>query len=148
MGNHNDNCTDIENLNEPPLAVITGNEFIFPTSVTLDGSDRIYIANNFPLNSISVFEALGTNRGQLQETPKTISGSETRLNCPTGVASDSAANIYVTNFDGSCGNHGGKITVYPPIDSQSGNEAPVAIIKGSQTGLDRPSAIAVGRFRK
>ena len=78
----------------------------------------------------------------------TISGTNTSLRTPVGLALDSSRNIYVAD--------GGRPSVYPPIlgsvfvypslaISGTGllNEAPIATISGSATGLHTPEGIAV-----
>jgi 6-phosphogluconolactonase (cycloisomerase 2 family) len=94
---------------------------------------RIYVADE-TLNQILIFP----NDANGDTAPSvTISGSNTGLSEPFGVATD-ANYIYVANFEGTLGN---SVTVYP-IDA-SGNAAPVATIKGSNTGLDNCVGIAV-----
>ena len=64
---------------------------------------------------------------------RTVSGPNTGLFVPCGVALDSAGNIYVANSD--------SITVYTP--NASGNVAPVRTIRGNNTGLQGPLLISV-----
>jgi len=66
---------------------------------------------------------------------RTISGINTGLNSPAGIALDSAGNLYVTN------NSGNSITVFAP--GATGNVAPARTISGGSTGLSLPFLISV-----
>ena len=90
-------------------------------------------------NNILVFPA--NPSGTLNEAPlATITGSNTGLNNPAGIAVDASGMIYVTNtYDRTFGS----ITVYAANPSGTLNEAPLATITGSNTGLYFPTGIAV-----
>ena len=84
-----------------------------------------------------VFPAIGSSTGILNEAPlATISGSNTGLAIPQGIAVDSKRNIYVANGGNFIEPVSG-ILIYPPVGSSTGtlNEAPLATIAGSNTGL-------------
>ncbi len=68
----------------------------------------------------------------------TISGSNTGLSAPLGVAVG-AGNIFVIN---NSVNFGASVTIYPL--NASGNATPTATISGSNTGLSAPFGVAVG----
>jgi hypothetical protein len=72
-----------------------------------------------------------------------ITGSQTGLNGPWGVALDKSGNIYVTNhancFPGDTGNP--TVTVYAA--GSTGNVAPARTITGTRTGLDCPQKLAL-----
>jgi hypothetical protein len=85
-----------------------------------------------------------------------ISGSNTDLQLPQGIAVDTDGNIYVAN-DGNLedvaedasryddrprADPADSITVYAP--GSNGNVAPIARINGPLTGLGHPRGIAVG----
>ena len=76
-----------------------------------------------------------------QEPTATISGSNTGLVIPFGVAVDANGKIYVANA--ACCGSGGSVSVYAANPSGALNEAPLATITGSNTGLDIPVNIAV-----
>jgi hypothetical protein len=65
---------------------------------------------------------------------RTISGAQTGLSLPIGMARDSQGNLYVANRTGST------VTVYPPL--AGGNTAPVRTL--SATGLGSPQSLAMG----
>ncbi|HYK82116.1 MAG TPA: NHL repeat-containing protein [Gemmatimonadales bacterium] len=65
----------------------------------------------------------------------TITGSNTGLNDPHGIARDGTGNLYVANMATST------ITVYAP--GLSGNVAPIRTIAGNNTGLSAPQGIAL-----
>jgi len=88
--------------------------------------------------SISVFAA-GANGNA---TPaKTISGSNTDLSAPSGIALDQNTNIYVTNFAPAD-------TVAVFAAGASGNATPIQFISGPNDGLSGALGIAVDRNDK
>jgi hypothetical protein len=135
------------NGNVAPLQTIGGSKTGMngPEGIALDASLNIYVANSFGgvsgLGSVTVY-ATGAN-GNV--TPiRTISGSNTGLNFPEGVALDASGNVYVTTFVG--GPSGlGSINVYAA--AANGNVAPVRTITGSNTRLHGPVGIALGGGR-
>ncbi len=77
-------------------------------------------------------------------TATVITGDDTGLAEPIGVALDSSGNIYVANdFGGGAGI--GSVTVYP--FGSNGNVAPVTTIAGGKTGFDYPTGIALDSSR-
>jgi hypothetical protein len=82
-------------------------------------------------NSVLVFPL-----GATGNTPplRTISGAQTGLSLPLGIARDSAGNLYVANREGST------VTVYPPL--ASGNVAPIRTL--TATGMGSPEGLAMG----
>jgi sugar lactone lactonase YvrE len=147
------------NGNVTPLATISDNPncapcdkttLNFPYGVALDASGKIYVANSAGgadnLGSVTVFPALATSTGTLNEAPSaTIAGASagndlTGFTFPSGIVLDSAANIYVTN-DGSLNGGVDSLTVYSA--GGNGNVAPTSTISGSSTGLNLPQAITM-----
>ncbi len=133
-------------LNEAPIATIGGSitGLIAPHGIALDSSGKIYVADN-GAKSLYFFSALGSSTGLLNEAPiATISGSNTGLNSPQGVAVDSTVgDIYVAD------NGATSVFVYSALGSSTGllNEAPIATISGSITGLKSPQGVAVDSSR-
>jgi hypothetical protein len=107
-----------------------------PTDVTLDTSGNVYVSN-YGLSdssnpSVTVYPAGASGT----VTPiQTITGSNTELYNPMGIALDSNRDIYVTNY--------GSSSIAEYAEGASGNVAPMQIISGSSTGLNRPWGIAV-----
>jgi len=109
----------------------------------VDSSGKIYVADIF--NGLSVYAALGSSTGSLNEAPiATIYGSNTGMEGPGGIAVDSSGKIYVTgpvlDAEGRLTGSEG-VAVYAA--GSNGNVAPIAAITGNNTGLISPSGIAV-----
>src|ERR1039457_2701034 len=106
-----------------------------PQFVAIDASGNIY-GTNACTNTITIYAA--GSKGDAAPTA-IIGGPNTGLSDPAGIALDSNLNIYVANA-GAPG-----VFVYPPLGSSAGllNEAPIATISGSNTGLSYPRGIAV-----
>ncbi|HVN63292.1 MAG TPA: choice-of-anchor D domain-containing protein [Candidatus Binataceae bacterium] len=100
------------------------------------GTASTYIAN-FGGASLSAYP-FGAS-GDVGPT-STISGAETGLSNPFGIALDSTGNIYVANLSGGASNLG-SVTVYAA--GASGDAAPIENISGPDTGLNYPWGIAV-----
>ena len=141
---------------EAPRSTIAGSKtgLSQPNGIALDASGRIYVANEDANAfgappSITVYGAnpsatdtLGNPSPTLNEAPlATITGSNTGLAEPTGVALDAAGRIYVSNAVGGAGN--GSITVYAANPSGTLNEAPIATIYGIFIGLNNPAGVAL-----
>ncbi|NTW60263.1 MAG: hypothetical protein HGA43_13990, partial [Nitrospirae bacterium] len=95
-------------------------------------NNEIFVTN-YNSSSITVYGR--TDAGNIAPT-RTISGANTGLNFPAGIALDSINNeIFVTNSNSS------SITVYGRTDA--GNIAPTRTISGAHTGLNFPAGIAV-----
>lgn len=113
-----------------------------PWGMTLDGTGRLYVVNYNPntrASSITVYSAGAT--GNAPPTA-TITGSNTRLQVPEGVALDAAGRLlYVTNTLNTAFSSYNAIMVYAV--GATGNAAPVDSIVGDKTGLSTPSAIAL-----
>ncbi len=93
----------------------------------------IYVANGD--DRVTVYAAQAN--GNVKPT-RTISGSNTDLVSPAGIAVDAGKNMYVTNFL----NPGEYfVTVYAA--GARGNAAPIRTIRGSNTGLYGPTGIAL-----
>jgi len=126
-----------------PVAMITGSNtgLDYPTGVALDSSGNLYVANAGSslgnTDSITVFPP--NSNGNVTPTA-VITGANTGLNLPLGLALDSSGNIYVAN-EGSQNGGADSITVYPP--NSNGNVTPTATITGGNTGLSTPVGIAL-----
>src|ERR1700735_191850 len=132
------------NGNVTPFATIGGSNtgLNFPEGIALDSSGNIYVTNcagcngNSGTPSITVYSALGSSTGFLNEAPTaTITGSNTGLMSPEGIAVDSTSgDIFVADS--------GAASVFEYSAGSNGNVAPSAAISGGNTGLMSPTGIA------
>ncbi len=114
----------------------SGSPLTFTAIATVSSGKLLYVANEAG-NNILVFEEGASGNA----TPTaTIAGGNTGLDFPYGVAHDGAGNIYATN-SGSSGVGSSSITVYAA--GANGDAAPIATIRGSNTGLNFPLGIAL-----
>lgn len=124
------------NGNVTPSAVITGlgTSVTAPNAMTVDSSGDVYVASGSTNvnngGSVAVYPA-GSNGNA---TPMAlISGSNTGIVSPFGIAVDSSGNIYVGNNSNPSGTPSYEILVFAA--GSNGNVAPSATISGSNTGL-------------
>jgi sugar lactone lactonase YvrE len=123
-----------------PTAVIGGSNtgLSSPAGIALDSSRNIYVADGS--GSVFVYPPVGSSTGLLNESPTaTISGSNTGLIYPQGIALDSSRNIYVADEAAAA--------VFVYSSGSHGNTAPIATISGSLTGLSAPVGVALDSTR-
>ena len=138
------------NGNAVPTAVISGGKtgMNSPYGIALDSSDNIYVADYGSVSrggaiaaSVFVFPPVGSSTGVLNESPSaTISGMDTKLFNPFGIALDSSRNIYVAD-DGNSGVTLASVFVFSA--GSNGDVAPLATISGDSTGLNGPCGVAL-----
>jgi sugar lactone lactonase YvrE len=126
-------------LNEAPLSQTS---LPAPEGLALDGSGNIYVAiEESTNNSIVVYG--GSSSGMLPGAPfATISGPNTGLVAPTALAVDASGRIYETSPI-TRGVSPESVLVYATITNGGGNEAPLATITGSNTGLLGAAGVAI-----
>ncbi len=112
----------------------------FPVSIALDANGNIYVANDVTAASAGTVTVYPAGSNGNAAPMWTISGSNTGLDVPNGIALDARGNIYVAN-NGSYPTFIGTVTVYPA--GSDGNVAPSSTIVGSNTGLNGPYGIAL-----
>ena len=146
--------------NIPPTRTISGakSRLKSPVGIALDAAGKIYVTNDQAgagySYSITIYPA--GSSGEVAPIA-VISGSNTDLQFPQGIAVDTDGKIYVAN-DGNLKDRAEDATRYDdrpradPADSitvyaagSNGNVAPIARINGPRTGLGHPMGIAVGR---
>lgn len=106
-----------------------------PGFVTLDASGDIWVTNETG-NSIEEFANSAT--GNVAPLA-TISGSNTLLSKPQGIAFDTAGRLYVA-INNALGFSDAVLVFSPPL---SGNTAPTNILCGVNTGINNPTGLAV-----
>jgi len=131
------------NGNAAPILTIAGSNTGLnnPTGIALDGSGNVYVANAGSINggNDTITEYAAASGGNA-EPIATITGGNTALENPIGIALDSAGNIYVAN-DGSAVGSQDSVVIYPA--GSTGNSAPSATITGTATGLEVAYGIAL-----
>ncbi len=124
-----------------PVAIIGGSKtgLVYPEGIAVDSGGKIYVVDEYA-SSVVVYSAEGDGDGA---PIATIGGSSTGLLLSQGIAVDSSGKIYVANWgnivDG--GSIAPSLSVYAA--GSHGNASPLAIISGSNTGLNQPEGIAV-----
>lgn len=106
------------------------------SALFIDGAnDRLYLADP-ATNTIDVYDGASGLNLTVPAT-RTISGTSTQLNQPSGIAIDALGKLIVSNKGSS------SITVYVNAAGSQGNVPPQANIFGSSTTLNAPEQIAV-----
>lgn len=122
-----------------------------PVGMAFDAANNLYVLNNAggPDNagSITVY-ASDANGNVAPEAAiaNNVKSGRTQLKWPAGLALDAAGNMYVTNQASSIGASPDSVTIYAA--GKFGNVAPMAMIAGSHTGLNRPHGIGIDSDRK
>jgi Abnormal spindle-like microcephaly-assoc'd, ASPM-SPD-2-Hydin len=139
------------NGNDAPTAVISGGltDFTSPFGIALDPSGNIYVAD-YGLRlgatpaSVFVYPPIGNSTGTVNEAPSsTITGQDTGLVNPFGIALDSSRNIYVADDGNSAAMPAVPASVLVYSAGSHGDAAPLATISGSNTGLMEPCGVAL-----
>jgi hypothetical protein len=100
-------------------------------------NDRLYLADS-AANAIHEFDGASTlNASVTLPATRTITGSATGLNQPSGIAIDAVGKLIVSNKGNS------SITIYPNAAAANNNQSPVVTILGASTTLNSPGQIAV-----
>ena len=112
-----------------------------PQSVALDSRNNMYVAN-YSSDSVTMYTP-GWASGNTAPV-KTLVGSNTGVNTPSDLAFDSADNLYVSND-----NEGGPSDPEDTVNVfaagwADGDTAPIAFLRGPDTGLDGPLGLAIG----
>ena len=118
------------------ISTTTTTGLSYPYGIALNSSGNIYVVDDgvFGYGPGSVFVyAAGSNGNAVPIA--TISGSNTNLVEPVGIALDSSGKIYVADPGAT------SVNVYPA--ASNGNVIPSATITGNKTGLNYPYGIAL-----
>src|SRR5208282_321840 len=123
-----------------PSSVISGAATLLdiPRGIALDTNNNIYVvndgSNNGDEDSVTVYPMSSSGNAAPSIV---ISGSNTGLNLPAGIAVDSHGKIYVANSANNT------VTVYPAGLTGTVNQAPIATISGFNTELADPVGVAI-----
>ncbi len=115
----------------------------FPEAIAVDAHGKIYLADSGGENMTARIAVFAANSDGNVAPIATIAGDKTGLADPSGLALDSAGDLYVLNDTGG-DDKNGSITVYPP--GANGNVAPKATIADASrqnTQLNTPKGLAL-----
>jgi hypothetical protein len=146
------------NGNFAPSATISGEPtkrkypLIVPTGIALDSHDNIYVTNDGGTvqgmsqsfaekfgysGSVTIFGA--RSHGKVKPDAW-ITGPNTGLRDPYGIAVDAQGSVYVANFEGGASGSG-NVTIYPA--GSNGDVKPSATIAGNATLMRQPYGLAL-----
>jgi hypothetical protein len=138
------------NGNAVPTAFISGGltDLKSPYGIALDSTGDIYVADyglrGIVPPSVFVYPPIASSTGMLNEAPSsTISGLDTGLLNPFGIALDSSRNIYVADDGNSAAVPAVPASVFVYSAGSHGDAAPLATISGNNTGLMQPCGVAL-----
>jgi hypothetical protein len=123
----------------PIKTLIGGNTgLVDASSVAFDSHNNMYVAN-YSSDSVTMYSD-GWASGDTAPV-KTLVGSNTGLDMPIDLKFDTADNLYVANDnDGSSED---TVNVFA-AGWADGDTAPIAFLRGPDTGLDMPDGLAIG----
>lgn len=130
------------NGNVAPVQEITGEDTGMQraTGVAVDVKGRIYVSSvQFGSPAGCCITVYAKNATGDAAPIRTISGAQTGLTAPDGIALDAHDNIYVTQFPPGVSTP--SVAVFKA--GANGNVPPVRMIVGSKTGIDGPAGIIV-----
>jgi DNA-binding beta-propeller fold protein YncE len=130
------------NGNVAPIATISGSNtgLDHPQGIAVDSGGKIYVTDYSAGITDSVFVYSAGSNGNVAPIAS-ISGSNTGLHKPQGIAVDSNGKIYVADVFVVKNSASGSVFVYPA--GSNGDVFPSAAISGSNTGLFQPRGIAL-----
>jgi hypothetical protein len=126
----------------PIKTLIGGNTgLVTPQSVAFDSHNNMYVAN-WSSDSVTMYTA-GWASGNTAPV-KTLVGSNTGLDFPIDLEFDGADNLYVSNDNfGRPSDPEDAVNVFA-AGWADGDTAPIAFLRGPDTGLDMPMGFAIG----
>lgn len=111
-----------------------------PLALALDSTGNLYVANAAKDSDVNTVTVYGPGANGNVAPVRSISGSDTGLAQPSGLAVDASGDLFVTNADAGPNPGDGSVTVY--ASGVSGNVAPIRSIKGNLTQLSEPRGLA------
>jgi hypothetical protein len=110
--------------------------FVIAAMYLDSGNDRLFLADS-GANAINIYDNASTLNGTVAPT-RSVVGSSTQLNAPSGIAVDALNKLIVANGNNT-------ITIYINAGAVNANVAPIVTIAGASTTLNAPAQIAVNR---
>jgi hypothetical protein len=125
-----------------PSGVISGSNtgLAMPLEgIVVDSTGEIYVADQWG----PIILGFAANSNGNVSPNLAISGSETGLKYPTGLALDSAGNLYVANSECSGSTCEGEASIEEFAAGANGNVPPLRVISGRKADLIQPQGIAI-----
>lgn len=106
------------------------------SAIFIDGAnDRLYVAD--PAGTIDVYDNISTVAAGAISANRSITGANTHLGTPAGLAIDGGGRLVVTNATAK------SITIFNNAAGANGNISPSAEIFGTNTGFNTPEQVVV-----
>jgi hypothetical protein len=125
------------NGNVTPIRLISGSNTGLTnttTGIAVDPNGSIYVGDACCVTGGSVLVYAAGATGNVAPV-RTITGPNTGLTAPQGVAVDAGSNVYISNVNNS------SVTVYAA--GANGDVPPIQTISGANTGLGQPYGLAL-----
>jgi hypothetical protein len=116
--------------------------FTLPMALAIDGSGEQYLGLYDGSSNSQKVEVFGAKASGSGAPLRTIAGNKTALTCIGAEAVDSAGYLYVANWGALCDGGPNNLLVFAP--HVKGNEAPLRVVAGDQTGITGPVNLALG----
>src|SRR5207245_6458234 len=122
--------------NASPSTTIAGSNtgLSWPWGIARDAVGNLYVVNSWSSSGSTSITVYAPGASGNATPSATITGNNTGLSSPHGIALDAAGRLYVAN--------GGSNTITVYAARATGNAAPIATIAGANAGLSGPMGLA------